>query len=309
MTRQILISTSLCLFLACGGEATTTPAASSTTPGTSPQYQIVVHRPMHAGDRFRVQVDAKQTVTGTAAASDATQAANKDIDKNLDLALTGTLTIREVDELGRAVSALLDVEQFKSGQTDLVPSGTRIDAVRGAGNFSMMVNGSPRPDLNKVLDLAFPLHRPGSPLGDELFGSKEPRQVGDSWTFSKSSVSRELLDEGYVVRETDVTGNTRLNGTTSLNGVDCLELASKVHATQASLGEQTDLQGIGGGELDITFKLVLPVDPKLPLAMEEATSEGAFHASLEDANSTANLGVKLMRHRRALYTKLPPAAQ
>ncbi|HKU38835.1 MAG TPA: hypothetical protein VJR89_11830 [Polyangiales bacterium] len=304
MIRKILISTSLCLSLACGGEATTAPAAATTTPGTSPQYQIVLHRPLSVGDRFRVQVEAKQHVTGAIETSDAQQAASKDVDKNMELSLVGLLTIREVDEVGRALSALLDIEQFKSGDKEVLPTGTRIDAVRGAGKFSMMVNGTPRPDVQKQLELAFPLHRPGSPLGDELFGSKEPRQVGDTWTFSKSAVSQELLDEGYVVRETAIEGNTRLQGVTRVNGADCLELTSKMQADQATVGEQWDMQGVGAGKLDVTIKLVVPVDTKLPLAMEEATSTGAFQGALQDGTGADKVGLTLTRYRRALYTKM-----
>jgi hypothetical protein len=314
MNRNILTTTSLLVgvvaALACGG-STAVPAASTTTPDAAPQYQIVLHRPLAAGDRFRVVVDAQEKIDGDESHSGPEHAANSDIGEDLHLSLTGIVTIREVDEVGRATSALLDVEKFTASPDDkaILPTGTRVDFVRGKGDFSAMVNGEPRPELLKLLRLAFPLARPGTPLGDELFGSKEPRQVGDSWSFSKSMVARNLLEDGYHVRETDLTGDTRLQGTTSVNGVQCLELGAKLHADQATVAEQWNIQGFGTGTLDTTIKMVVPTDPKLPLAMEETTTRAASQAHAAGEGNLSQRGVTITRYRRALYTRMGKPAQ
>jgi hypothetical protein len=306
MTRQTLISTCLLACVACGSEATTAPAAATTTPGTSRQYEIVLHRPLKAGDRMRVVVDAGERIEGAESSTGVDQAAVKDIDRNLQLSLVGTLTIREVDDKGRAQSAVLDVEQFTRTDTGaaLLPAGAKIDAIRGAGDFSLMVNDEPRPDLLRTLRLAFPLHRPGSPLGDELFGSSAPRQIGDSWTFSKSMLVNRLLEDGYIVRETDVAGDTRLVGTTNVGGTECLELVAKLQGDQATVTEQWGLVGVGSGKLDVTIKFVVPVDKTLPLAMEEATGSGRFEAKVTGDSSSSQRGFILTRHRKAHYTRL-----
>jgi hypothetical protein len=306
MTRPILIATCLVACLACGAEVATTPAAATTTPGTSRSYDIVLHRPLKAGDKFRVVVDASEQIEGSQTSTTTEEAAIQDIGKDLRLSLVGTLSIREVDEAGRAQSALLVVEEFKSTDTGaiLLPAGAKIDAIRGAGDFSLMVNDEPRPDLLRALRLAFPLHRPGSPLGDELFGSKTPRQIGDSWAFSRSLVADRLVEDGYVVRDTAISGDARLVGTTTVGGIECLELAAKLRADQATVSEQWALLGVGSGELDITLTYVVPVDKTLPLAMEEAKGSGRFEARVEGDTSSAHRDVILNRHRKALYTKL-----
>jgi hypothetical protein len=310
MTRQILISTcflaGFVTCVACGSEATTAPAAATTTPGTSRQYEIVLHRPLKVGDRFHVVVDAREAIDGAQTSSTVEGAAVTNIAKNLQLALVGTLTIREVDGEGRADSAVLEVEQFNDTATGatLLPAGAKIDAIRGAGEFSLMVNDEPRPDLLRPLRLAFPLHRPGSPLGDELFGSKDPKQIGDTWAFSKSMVAKSLVEDGYVVRETALTGDTRLLGTTTVGGTECLELAAKLHSDQATTSDQWAMLGVGNGKIDVTLKLVVPTDKTLPLAMEEATSTGRFEASVEGDTAAAHRGVILTRYRKALYTRL-----
>jgi hypothetical protein len=306
MTRKILISICLLACAACGSEATTAPAASVTTPGTSRAYEIVIHRPLKAGDRFHVVVEAREQIDGAETSSTVEQARVKNIAKNLQLLLVGMLTIREVDAEGRAQSAVLQVEDFKSTDTGnaLLPAGAKIDAVRGAGDFALMVDDEPRPDLLRPLQLAFPLHRPGSPLGDELFGSKVPRQIGDTWAFSKSNVARRMEEDGYVVRETGITGDTRLTGTTVVDGAECLELSAKMHADQATVGEQLEYLGVGSGKLDVTLKFVVPTDKSLPLAMEEASGQGKFEASVEGDTASAHRGVILTRYRKALYTRM-----
>ncbi len=312
MIRPLFITTCLFVCLACS--STQAPGASVTTPGTSPQYQIVLNRPFAAGDRTRVVVSARQQVAAAQDDQDDTDQAEDlgaGVDNDIHLTLAGVLTIRRVDSNGRAVSAVLDVEYFKEGMsgTDLVPPDTKIDAVRKGDEYSLKVNDRPRPDLQKYLELAFPLHRPGSPLGDELFGTKDPKQIGDTWAFSKSKVTESLVEDGYAVRETNVSGNTRLQGTRLVGGVECLELASKVHADGAALGEGPDLKGAGAATIDSTITMVVPVDTKLPLAMEESTTRAGFQAGLKEEESASSLGFTVTRYRKANYTPMPASSK
>ena len=304
--KQVFVVSSLWVCMACGGQATTTPAAATTTPGTGPEYQIVLNRPLKAGDKFRIQVEAKEQISGDDAVSGGTAATSNAISRDTQLSLVGTIQIREVDADGRATSALLQVEQFKDigAGKDIVPTGTSIDAVLGQGKFSMMVNGEPRSDLQRPLRLAFPLHRPGSPMGDELFGSKTPRQVGDTWAFAKSNVAESMLDEGYRVQETAINGDTKLMGTTNVGGNECLELRSTLNADQATIDDQWDVQGIGNGKVTATIKMVVPTDTALPVAMEETTTKGEFAVHLQGDNAASQTAITLTRSRRALYTKM-----
>lgn len=311
MTRNLLTSTSLSVLLvgalACGGTATA-PGASATTPELPSRYPILLHRPLRVGDKFRVVVDAKQKIEGVAVTSMPDHASSRDIGDNVELSLAGIITIREVDADGRAVSALMDVERFTAASKSepLLPPRAQIDFVRGRGQFSAMVNGEPRPDLLELLRLAFPLQRPGSPLGDQLFGSTEPKAVGDKWAFSKSNVAQNMLEDGYRVSDTDLTGDTRLVGTTSVSGVECLELAATMHADHAAMGEAGSVQDAGTGTLDSTFKLVVPVDPALPLAMEEATTRASYQGHAHGENASLEAGTVTTRYRRALYTRMTP---
>jgi hypothetical protein len=309
MIRPILIHTFVLGCLACSGGASNAPGAAVTTPGTSPAYQIVLSRPFTAGDRLRAVVVARQQIAATHDndKDDQGQATISGTDKNMDLSLAGVLTIREVDANGRALSAVLDVEHFTEGTpaTDIVPPGAQIEAVRKGDKFALKVDDKPRPDLQKFLDLAFPLHRPGSPRGDELFGTKEPKQIGDTWSFSKSKVTESLVEDGYAARDSNVTGESRLQGTRVVGGVECLDVTSKVHADRATLGEVTDVKGAGTATLDSTISLVVPVDTKLPLAMEEATTQAKVQARIKDKQSTDTIKLTITRYRKANYTPMP----
>jgi hypothetical protein len=307
MMRTIFIT--MCLFAcaACGGSASNAPGASITTPGASPRYQIVLNRPFSAGERLRVVVDARQELAATHHDRDQERAKTAGFDKAISLSLAGVLTIREVDSDGRALSAELEVEHFKEGpqSLDVVAPDTKIDAVRNGDEFALKVNGKPRPDLQRFLRLAFPLEGPGSPLRDELFGTQEPKQIGDTWSFSKSKVAESLIQDGYAVRETNLTGETRLQGVGLVGGVECLRLRSKVHANRATTGEIPELRGAGTGTLDATIIMVVPVDTKLPLAMEEATTELGVDARVKDEGTTSKVGLTVTRYRKANYTPMP----
>jgi hypothetical protein len=306
MIRSIFITTCLFVCLACGG-ASNAPGASVTTPGASPRYQIVLSRPFAAGDRLRVLVDARQQLSATHDKGEQQRAKAVGVDKEINLSLAGVLTIRKVDSNGRAVSAVLDVEYFKEGPAgmDVVPPDAKIEAVRNGDEYALKVDDERRPDLKRYLELAFPLHRPGSPVGDELFGTKEPRQIGDTWAFSKSNVTKSLIEDGYAVRETNVTGETRLQGTRLVGGVECLELTSKVRADRATVGEIPELKGAGAGTLDATITMIVPVDTKLPLVMEESTTQLGVDARTKNEGTTSNAGLTVTRYRKANYTPMP----
>src|SRR5262245_30159539 len=106
--KQVFVVSSLLVCTACGGATSTTPAAA-TPPGTGPAYQIVLNRPLKAGDKFRIQVEAKEQIAGDDAVSGGTASTSNAISRNTELSLVGTIQIREVDAEGRATSALLQV--------------------------------------------------------------------------------------------------------------------------------------------------------------------------------------------------------
>lgn len=301
MSRTPFITACLVVCLSCSGTSNA-PGASVTTPGASPRYQIVLDRPFAAGDRVRVVVAARQQLTATHDNGDQERAKTAGLDKDINLSLAGVLTIREVDPAGRARSAVLDVEFFKEGVPgmDVVPPDTKIDAVRKGDMYALTVNNESRPDLHRFLELAFPLQR----SGDELFGTNEPRQIGDTWAFSKSKVTESLVEDGYAVRETNVNGETRLQGTRLVGGVECLELTSKVHADRATVGEIPELKGAGSGTLDATVTMIVPVDTKLPLAMEESNTTVEGEARLKEEGETSNYGLTVTRYRKANYTPM-----
>lgn len=260
---------------------------------------------------MRAVVVAQQQIAASDDDSDRAQALGEAIDQDIDLSLAGILTIRAVDSEGRATSAVLDVEHFKQGSpgTDVVPPDAQIEAVRRGERFALRVDDKPRPDLEQYLELAFPLHRPSSQLGDELFGTKEPKQIGDTWAFSKSKVTERLLEQGYAVRETRITGDTRLQGTRLVGGVECLELMSKVHADRASIGALKDVKGAGAATLDSTIAMVVPIDTKLPVAVEESTTKAALDAGMKDERSAGKVGLTVTRYRKASYTPMPAPAR
>jgi hypothetical protein len=79
----------------------------------------------------------------------------------------------------------------------------------------------------------------------------------------------------------------------------------EVHADQATVGEQWNIQGTGTGKVDVTLKLFVPTDPALPLAMEEATAHGEFQARAQGEGGSLQKNITTTRYRRALYTQMP----
>jgi hypothetical protein len=277
-------------------EGAVQPAPEAANP-----YTIKIHRSFVEGQKLDVDVHAEQSAFALVGG---VQESVAGLTEEWKLHLVGDVTIDQVADDGRAATATLHVVSFVHPDTqqvilppDSIVLARRVDGVL----IPELQGGTLSADQQMLLLLAFPLERPGSRLGDELFGTPDPRAVGDTWSFNRAYVVDDLREDGIASAETDIGGNVKLAEVVPCGKGECLKLNVDVTAKSASLVAVQGASDVGTGELASTIVLEVPVDPSVPMFSEEATTSLSFSARFQQGEQTIDRQITANRHRRAQY--------
>ncbi|RLB50421.1 MAG: hypothetical protein DRJ42_18895 [Deltaproteobacteria bacterium] len=307
--RTILSAALLTTVVACGGA---TPQADSADTaegdGTEALHVIQIHRPLAAGQRFHVEVEARQLVQTAEAVDNPDEQVIDGFTKDIQVAFAAAVLIREVDDAGRAAQAEMTVETFTDPATgnEILAPGTELVIGWQDDALYVEVNGA-APDAAAMerLHLAFPLERPGSALGDELFGTDTPRAPGETWALHENDVVEDLGDDGYTVTETNLEGETRFVEVSPCGDTECIVLEAAFAAEQAVVAQEWQMAEFEAGRIEALVRIRLPVDAARPVYSEEAMLRGLFAVELHEGDETRQTLVTLSRVRNATYSRLP----
>jgi len=314
---QSTIALSLVFLAACASTSTPPPAAAPTSGSAEPigdaRFPIVVHRPFAAGQSERVAVEVRQrteTVRGAEQAASSTAVSG---DSKVELELSGVIEVMAVDAAGRVSLARLTVDRFfdKASNLEIVKAGSRITAERSDTGVVMLVDGKPpAANVGPMIQLAFPMARPGGLLGDEILSTDVPKAVGESWEVSRNSVVTDFEGEGYSAAQGEIAGTVKLASKQPCGKAECLEVLAQLQLKQVSISAQKDARGAGTGSLEAELKMLLPTDTGLPVYEERAivrSEQDGSAAAGEGAGSTATkIAIKVERDRRATYELVGP---
>jgi hypothetical protein len=289
----------------CDGTTPETPVEQTPPPEPAPEtYKVKIHRPFTAGQVITVDVEAHQTVKGAVVDGEQKQAVGAA--EAIDLHLVGDVKIDEVSPDGRAAVATLTVTTFvnPSNQDVILPAGAVVHATRVDGVLQPTLEGGTlTADQSKLLLLAFPMERPGSRLGDELFGTPDPKAVGDTWPFNRAYVVDDLREDGWATSESGLDGTVKLNQVAPCGKTQCLELQIEMKAANTSMVAVEGASDVGVGELHSTITLQVPVDETTPVHLEDAETTLDFAAKLTTGEDQATHRLlAISRDRRATYT-------
>jgi hypothetical protein len=270
------------------------------TPPPAETYAVKIHRPFTVGQVIAVDVEVHQ------ASKAAVEGQQQDLGsaEQIDIHLVGDVTIDEVAPDGRAAAATLKVTTFvnPADKSVILPADSVVHAKRVDGVLEPVLEGGTLTDHQKwFLQLAFPLERPGSRVGDELFGTPEPRAVGDTWPFNRGYVVEDLHEKGYAVAETGIEGMVKLQEIVPCGKTRCLRLGVDMTAGGASLLAVEGASTVGAGDLRSTITLEVPVDATTPVHLEDATTTLTFAANYTKGDESTQRQITATRHRRATY--------
>jgi hypothetical protein len=245
-------------------------------PATKPaeKYQIQFHRPSKVGDRFHIEA-VGATRKRTLVSIDGKE--GDPIDELVGVSVEGVVTVTEVAPSGVETKLTLTIENCVASvgkkQLPLLPAGTVIGAAwdKGKKGTAFTLDGQAIPaDIAELLELAVNTSDPESQLDDEIFGSKDKHQVGDSWPINAAAASKEFTRMGIKTKEEDLYGESTVVAQTDVAGTPSLQMKTEFKAR--SLASDDKAEGkikLVSGNMVITTGVTLPVDPALPPSKAE----------------------------------------
>jgi hypothetical protein len=259
----------------------------------SPQrYPIKLEVPDRAGQRYHVAASAseRKTITTTVRG----QFAQTDNDEfSVELAADVVIEAVEKDVATRKRFTILNSKITKGGNSRrLLPEGAIVVASREGDRTVFHVD-------EKVLDeqttgwlrSLVALHTAG--VGDDMFGTKTPKAVGDSWSISIDEIKKLLKEMGAI-------GSREISGSGTLEKVDDNHIfvrgSVKMKNVLLALGEKFIPED---GTIDVHYF------GRVPLSESEISrgAAGGFHltATAIRPSEDASIRVEYVMDSRSQY--------
>ena len=239
-------------------------------------YAIKLSRPAKVGDQFHVDaVGAIRTKTVVRTEGEAARTINSAYGVSVD----GTVKVLEVNAQGMETKLALTVTTCNATaggkQIPMFKEGTVITAEwdKEAAQTKYSVDGKPVPDsVGEALGLVLNVNDPEGIVDDEIFGSKQPRRVGDVWAINAAAAAKELDRIGLKAKEEDLWGETTLAEATKTDaGEPALRMKTQFKARSMSGGGRRpdNPMKVESGSMTVATTVTLPVDPAKPPARDE----------------------------------------
>ncbi|NUP08043.1 MAG: hypothetical protein HOW73_18510 [Polyangiaceae bacterium] len=107
-----------------------------------------------------------------------------------------------------------------------------IDRAADAEQTAVLVDGArASQDVREALDEVVSLALSKGPSDDQVFGTRKPRVVGESWPVPVESARRTFAARSIRVPEGAITGEMKLAGVDVVNDVECLEVVGSMRIT------------------------------------------------------------------------------
>jgi hypothetical protein len=209
-------------------------ASVITTALDAQKYTVHMSRPVRAGQCYAV------TATGSrfhrASIGDRVLKAEE-----YQVDFKGRAEVLEVDRKARPVKIAFTVEKFTKIAggltTDLLKSGSVIVADDSQEQPVSLKDGTLEESVREAFDLIYSANKPDAFrfTDDEIFGTKEPKGIGDSWSIDRTLASESLKDTGIIIPTGRLTGVVSLVAKDKIAAIDCLKFRAELTADNFTL--------------------------------------------------------------------------
>jgi len=245
-----------------------------TTSAFAEDYRIQFSRPMKAGDRYwLVATEKKNRSVEIIRDGNVVQRS----DESTTVTLKAIVEILKVDRHGGPLRKTVTIERFVDDQgTKLLNEGDVVlaETMNGKTVYRLDEKDLPARAEEHLADLI--KTKSGTKISDDaLFGSKEKRRVGESWT-----VNSQLAAKQFGLKPNAVTGKVTFVGMEKFAGMQCLKTVTDLRLRKTPKAERLTKQGfrVKVGEVRMQFTDLLPINPDefSPKTAMQATVKATF---------------------------------
>lgn len=222
------------------------------------EYKVRISQPEKVGNKFVISSTATEKMSSTVEVPGVPpQAVAYTID------LDGTVEILAVnDKTGQPVKLSCTVAKCTRDGEKLYDAGTVITADSKEGHEVITVNGNEL-DARSTEQLSGILqtHNPDdTETDDKMFGTDQPRKVGDSWPVNSEAVAKAFSEQGggLPLSKDDVSGTVKFVSVQKVDGKEYLEVVADLDVK--SIQGKANGANITGGNLSGHMTALLPAE-------------------------------------------------
>jgi hypothetical protein len=194
-------------------------------------YPIKLSRPSKVGLKYRLSVTRSFEQRQIFLVGE--EEANRE-ERLLDGSMSGVVTVRRADEKGNERAVTCVVESFslsvEGRATHPLEKGVSLHIDEKDEQVEVRrEDGKAVPDdVRQLLELMFDMTSDSD--DDKMFGSTEPRGVGDKWKGNAEAIAADLADKDLQAKPEDIEASVKVTGMTTIAGRGALELGFTIRS-------------------------------------------------------------------------------
>ena len=230
---------------------------------------------------------------------------------NMLVIFEGREEILTLDGKGLPVRESFTVEKFAKTEdgisTVLLKPGSMILTDGGQEETKQIVlkGGVLDEDSRDAFAMLMPPHTPDSLSDDDIYGTKEPRGVGDSWTINKAAAVADLKDVMIIPVER-MTGTSSIVSRDNFGGDECLNMLTEVKADGVSLKNGPAGFGAGQGTLQMVFRGCIPIRSGVISRKESGEVSTQYRLKGMPGSPAAGVTMDMTLNQKVDMVVLPP---
>lgn len=229
------------------------------TCGGEEQYNIRLDRPDKVGDTYSQSVQAKFKQDNLSRVRDSLPRSQQ---AEFSVELEGTVKVLAVDEQNRQATKLsCTVAKLVRDGQPVLAEGTIVIAENNKGTTRYTVDDQAvdPPVAQSLREVLWTSRGDTSDNDDTLFGTNQPRKVGDSWSINPDAAVRTFSRDGVEVSKDRVAGTVGLTGAKQIDGKTFLSVAAHANITGLR-GVLPDATVVTDGTLSVRSDALIPAD-------------------------------------------------
>lgn len=221
------------------------------------KYDVRLCPPDHAGHRYLVSAKGESLQQMSAGG----RVLKKE---NYRVEFEGLAEILTVDGKGEAIRIAFTVEQFiktEDGEAiELLKPGSVILADGSLKEPISLKDGEIGAAARKAFGLVHAPHKPGDVTDDDVFGTKEPKSIGESWPMNSRLASENLKDASFEIAPEFLQGRLELAAKDKIGDTDCLSLRGELKADSFAMKELPPGFTVDRGAMRAAFRGCFPLN-------------------------------------------------
>ena len=175
----------------------------------------------------------------------------------------GRAEILEVDGKGQAVRIAFTAGKFTKITGDeaveLLKPGSVVISDGGLEEPISLKDGEIGEEARQAFGLVHQAHKPGSVTDDQIFGTTEPKSIGERWLVNPKLAAGQLTDTGVEIPPEHMHGSVELTAKDKVAGSECLSMRGDLQADGFAVKSLPPGFALDRGTVQATFRGCFPV--------------------------------------------------